>query len=167
MLKDVNVPLRRNFINALMMGPAPALRVADGVYENSGFNLNHDLKESGLSISMFPFSDKRREIWRSLDSLADDRRAAALDEMDALPNDYGVCDNWEQITERWPEILSDPRHFVIGLQRLDRSTEPEQGGWRWHKWGEYIGTQDPQMEYLHDEPEIETVYVFHIYEIKE
>ena len=33
-------------------------------------------------------------------------------------------------------------------------------GWRWHKWGPYIGTQDPQCEYLADEPEIKEVFVY-------
>jgi len=52
------------------------------------------------------------------------------------------------------------------LRVIRKDLEPTDGGWRWHKWGEYIGTQNPQMEYIHDEPEIEKVYVYHIYELE-
>lgn len=48
------------------------------------------------------------------------------------------------------------------LTRLLKSEESSDGGWRWHKWGEYIGTHKPQCEYLHDEPEIEEVWVFDV-----
>jgi hypothetical protein len=41
------------------------------------------------------------------------------------------------------------------------------GGWRWHKWGPYIGTQEPKCEYIHDEPEIEEVFTYHVYELKQ
>jgi hypothetical protein len=45
-----------------------------------------------------------------------------------------------------------------------KANQSHEGGWRWHKWGEYIGKYEPQYEYLYDEPEIEKVYVYHIYE---
>jgi hypothetical protein len=41
-----------------------------------------------------------------------------------------------------------------------RKCDEDPDGWRWHKWGEYVGLHAPQREYLHDEPLIETVYVF-------
>ncbi len=79
---------------------------------------------------------------------------------------YGVCDSPEQLLELLPEVVkTGERKFVISMVRLDKKDE-EDGGWRWHKWGEYIGKQEPQCEYLHDEPVIETVYTFHIYEVK-
>jgi hypothetical protein len=31
--------------------------------------------------------------------------------------------------------------------------------------GEYLGTQNPQCEYLYDEPDIEEVYIFEIVEV--
>ena len=37
--------------------------------------------------------------------------------------------------------------------------------WRWHKWGPYIGTKEPKCEYLYDEPEIDKVVIFELYEI--
>lgn len=77
---------------------------------------------------------------------------------------YGVCDSAEQLLSKCPELEASDRQFIVTLTPITKATQPPEGGWRWHKWGEYIGTQDPQCEYLHDEPSIEKVCVFHIYE---
>ena len=79
---------------------------------------------------------------------------------------YGVCDSAEQLLAACPELVAPGREFVVTLTRIGKADEPADGGWRWHKWGEYIGTQKPQTEYIHDEPEIEEVFCFHIYERK-
>lgn len=78
---------------------------------------------------------------------------------------YGVCDDVEQLLAACPELVADPgRKFVVTVTRLRRENEPAEGGWRWRKWGPYIGTQGPQREYLHDEPAIEEILVYHVYE---
>lgn len=80
---------------------------------------------------------------------------------------YGVCDNYEQILEKYKNILNNPnKNFVIGLSTVERDGQPSDGGWRWHKWGEYIGNQNPEHEYLYDDIHINKVYCFHIYEIE-
>lgn len=79
---------------------------------------------------------------------------------------YGVCDNYKQILERYNDLLSNPnKNYVIGLSVVERKNQSPEGGWRWHKWGEYIGTQNPEHEYLYDDTHIDKVYCFHIYEI--
>lgn len=81
--------------------------------------------------------------------------------------DYGVCDNYKQVLEHYKELLSDVnKNYVIGLSTVNRKDQPEGDGWRWHKWGEYIGTQNPQHEYIYDDTHIDTVYCYHIYEIE-
>ena len=87
-----------------------------------------------------------------------------------MSHPYGVCDNWEQIFEREPDIKyykDSKEKFVIFLCKHTKSQQPQHGGWRWHKWGEYIGDQNPQCEYLKDEPEIEYIYTYHIARIIE
>jgi hypothetical protein len=80
---------------------------------------------------------------------------------------YGVCDNVEQILKACPELKkSQTRSFMITLTPVKRANQPSEGGWRWHKWGEYIGDHDPQCEYIYDEKGIEQVFVYHIYERK-
>lgn len=77
-------------------------------------------------------------------------------------NAYGVCDSPEQLLAAY-DFESDPRAICISVVELHREDQPDNGGWRWHKWGPYIGTQNPQCEYLHDEPEIKTVWCYHAY----
>ena len=77
---------------------------------------------------------------------------------------YGVCDNIEQLLTNYPELEYSDREFVVTVNTVRRDKQPEHGGWRWHKWGEYIGIQNSQCEYLYDEPTVEEVMVYHIYE---
>lgn len=79
---------------------------------------------------------------------------------------YGVADDVDQIVAANPELSDPQRQFVVTFTRVRKATEAAEGGWRWHKWGEYIGTKTPTREYLHDEPEIDEVLVFSIYEKK-
>ena len=79
---------------------------------------------------------------------------------------YGVADNLGQIMEYLSNedghYLSGSGRYVLALTEVKKSEEPERGGWRWHKWGPYIGTQSPQSEYLVDEPEIDGVLVWEV-----
>ena len=79
---------------------------------------------------------------------------------------YGVCDNAQQILDHHPVLASSDKHFVVGLVEHRKEWEGEEG-WRWHKWGSYIGTKKPQAEYLIDEPDIEIIYSYNVYEIRE
>lgn len=81
-------------------------------------------------------------------------------------NSYGVCDGADNLLEAMP-ILQDPvRQFVVTLTKVERdlTNKGQGGGWRWHKWGPYIGKHEPKMEYLDDEPDIDHVYCYHVYE---
>ena len=92
----------------------------------------------------------------------------ALLKEQGLPSDfncYGVCDYPQQVLEKYPSLATCKDNFVITVVRLLKEDEPADGGWRWHKWGPYIGKQNPQCEYLADEPVIEEAFTFHIYHI--
>lgn len=86
----------------------------------------------------------------------------SLSELDSSDS-YGVCDDYNQILNKFPVIQNSEREFVIFVTPILKA-EQEEWGWRWHKWGEYIGTQNPTMEYLADEPNIDKVYVFAVFE---
>ena len=80
---------------------------------------------------------------------------------------YGVCDNYKQVLEKYKDLLNDAnKNYVVGLSTVKREAQSSEGGWRWHKWGEYIGNQNPQHEYLYDDTHIDKVYCYHIYEIE-
>lgn len=84
-------------------------------------------------------------------------------------SEYGVADSPEQALAYAKKHLADSskNHCVFVTHITKDAANAGQGdGWRWHKWGEYIGTGTPTMEYLDDEPLFDTgVYVFHIYEV--
>lgn len=96
------------------------------------------------------------------------------DDWDGYPRDlpsglpcYGVCDSIEQFMADFAEALqSDSREYCVSFTHIAK--EPEPGGWRWHKWGPYIGKGEPTMEYLADEEGFaEGVWVFHIFRRKD
>jgi len=86
---------------------------------------------------------------------------------------YGVADNVEQIKEFYKEQIEDTkRKFVISITPVyqEKENKGKGGGWRWHKWGEYIGKLDSQCEYLDDEEfgdDFEYVLCFYLYEVLE
>ena len=85
--------------------------------------------------------------------------------------DYGVCDNASQALDYFDDLCSkfssymEDRSYVILLTPIFRSLQPKNGGWRWHKWGQYIGVHNPQCEYLYDETGIDYVLCFSIVEV--
>lgn len=91
------------------------------------------------------------------------------EEMDSrdYKDTYGVADSIEQIAAFYADEVNDPyRQYCIGVTPVTKADQPSDGGWRWHKWGSYIGTKTPTTEYLYDEPEIEAVLVFDIFEVR-
>lgn len=83
---------------------------------------------------------------------------------------YGVADNASQVIEHFKAIESergiDFGDCVICLRPIRKDQQPSDGGWRWHKWGEYIGVKEPQCEYIYDEDDsIKFVWCFHLYSI--
>ena len=77
---------------------------------------------------------------------------------------YGVCDSLEQLKAKCSELSDPSRRFVVILTEVRKDEQPSDGGWRWHKWGVYIGDHKIEHEYLADEVGIERVFCFHIYE---
>lgn len=93
------------------------------------------------------------------------RLSSQIDERDYDSCFYGVADNYAQIIEKFPEITAEGTKYVITYQRLNKDEQSPDGGWRWTKWGEYIGDQDPQHDYLYWEPEIESIIVFNVFKV--
>lgn len=140
MLCDLPGPAVPDPVISLLFGDR-CDRVAEGVYDT---HLN--------------FGQTIRHLTR------DDRRYR-LTGLERVPT-YGVCDNWEQVIAVWPEIQSSPERFCLLLTAIRRDEQPAYGGWRWHKWGEYIGVQNPTHEYLYDDKHIDSVFVFSIVELR-
>ena len=82
---------------------------------------------------------------------------------------HGVSDNLGQILDFHYKELKESckRKFIVCATPIIKAEQPKSGGWRWHKWGEYIGYKEPQHEYLVDEDEsFNKLYVYSIYELE-
>lgn len=84
---------------------------------------------------------------------------------------YGVADNASQvldyynsICEEYSEYMKD-KEFVIILTPIFRTNQSKKDGWRWNKWGQYIGKFKHKCEYLYDEENIDFVLCFKIVEV--
>lgn len=83
------------------------------------------------------------------------------------PSAYGVCDSPDDFMTRFGASLkADPRAFVVSFVEISKSRQSPTGGWRWHKWGPYVGKQTKTCEYLYDEPVVERVFTYHVYEVR-
>lgn len=143
--------------------PKAPVQLAKGVYEIEHFNGEHEVDRHWW------VGQEHRDYDASYPVLGEVTTLNFPDGPKSFGNfgPYGVCDSFEQIFERCPEIVNDStRGFFVFVTRLRKDEQSSEGGWRWHKWGEYIGTQEPTCEYLYDEPVIEQVYTFHVYEVK-
>lgn len=77
---------------------------------------------------------------------------------------FGVADNIQQVLDKLSAFINHPtRTFVLGVvwNKKDRGDN-----FRWHKWGPYIGIQEPQCEHFKDEPTVDRVMFYHLYEVK-
>ena len=127
----------------------------DGIYIcNTPFNFSY--KEFLEFEDGFPGFEQQFEIFKP-----DDRKSC-----------YGLADNIEQIKCYYKEEIDNPdRKFIIHLTAVfqDKSNKGKGGGWRWGKWGPYIGSLRPEFEYLDDEDfgeDFEYVIVFGLIEVK-
>jgi hypothetical protein len=120
--------------------------LATGVYEIGSFSFHYDC---GI--------DDRANMYPTLTNRSNE-----------YMGNYGVCDSWEQVVALCSELDdANKTPYVLSVTKISKATEPPFDGWRWHKWGEYIGTHEPECEYLYDEVGIDAVYVFHIYHVPE
>lgn len=86
---------------------------------------------------------------------------------------YGVADNINQIKGLYKKQIECPNtKWVISLTPVfqDLENKGKGGGWRWHKWGKYIGELDPKCEYLDDEDfgeDFKHIICFRLYKVEE
>ncbi len=140
--------------------------IEDGIYD-TGFSFNYEIED----LTDFQLVAKRGSLSNmgkdgNIKILPDKGPIGSFFEDNPKPL-YGVADNIEQVKEYFAPAINNPDvQFVISITELHKKNEPERDGWRWHKWGEYIGTKNSQCEYLADEPEIDKVVIFHGYYIE-
>lgn len=89
------------------------------------------------------------------------------DDVPALPGGtprYGVCDSVGQFMEKYGDALkADAGSYCLSFTRVAKADQGPTGGWRWHKWGPYVGNGEPTTEYLYHEPKFDEVFVFEVH----
>ncbi len=126
--------------------------------------------ETGIYQCNFQFNFSEEEFEEFKKPLSwEDRYKIFKSSLIETKSTYGVADNIEQIKEYYKEEIKDKENkFVIAVTPVYQNKENagKCGGWRWHKWGPYIGKLNPQYEYLDDEDfgdDFKYVLVFEIY----
>ncbi len=129
------------------------------VFYSFGLSAEHDLSEYSKLITSGKYKLEKWPDFVQIENLEDDKY---------YKNAYGTSDNIESIFNLYKNEFSEncERKFIISVKEILKSEESPDG-WRWHKWGPYCGIQEPQCEYLYDEPEIESAFIYHIYEFVE
>lgn len=145
------------------------------------------IKETGIYQSSCPFNFAEEEFIEKLDGLYYNEKLYEINKKEGETllqyfvrtanstwiSQYGVADNIEQIKEFYKKQIKDKKSkFVISVTPVyqDKENKGKCDGWRWHKWGEYIGKLNPQHEYLDDEDfgdEFKYVLCFNLYYVNE
>ena len=88
-----------------------------------------------------------------------------------LDESSGVCDSPQQFIDRYADGLrSDPRQLSVFFTHVPKNPGNAGlgGGWRWSKWGQYLGDGKKTTEYLDDEKEFpDGVWCFQILQLDE
>lgn len=137
-LRQYNTDDFLSVINNLLGGGGPIVEIETGIYLCPHHNFGNDILN-------------QKEDYFDFENLSS----------------YGVSDNIEQVKEKYSKWLNNKDlNFCISFTLVSKNEQSETGGWRWHKWGNYIGTKKPKHEYLFNEDDsINEVYCFHIYQI--
>ena len=126
------------------------------------------IKETDIYQSSFPYNFPKEEF-EELQKLTWEDRYKIFPNYEKIT--YGVADSVEQIKEYYKEEIADVnKKYVITLTPVwqEKENKGKGGGWRWHKWGKYIGNLNPQCEYLDDEDfgdNFEYVLTFTLYAV--
>jgi hypothetical protein len=132
-----------------------ALPLSPGVYESVGID-DHNFMNDVFGAEAWSFETfKSKGITEFHDM---------MHYQGVLP-DYGVADSWQQVLMKKPEYIQCEDKYVLFVSEVRREHQSPKGGWRYHKWGEYIGEQGPQHEYLYDDTHIDSVMLYHFFRI--
>lgn len=151
MLKDPKFKSRGDFMVRFLndTGDGACEKLETGVFQIPHFNFDHLI-------------EKPKDLEDNFESNYPEFEDEDL-------HSYGVCDSPNQFLRKFRKVLDeDARAFCVSFTHIQKNPENagQGGGWRWHKWGPYVGKGKPTTEYLDDEKEFERgVYVFHILQI--
>ena len=139
-----------------------------GVYTGH-LNCEDGFVEGSVSHINDPWAHEQRQVYDQAFSAAQatgdhDRLHEVMQGGREVFGLNGVADTVEQVLAHHQNQVDDPeKEYVLVVTPILRKHQPARGGWRWHKWGEYIGAHEVTREHLYDQPEIDFVLVYSLY----
>lgn len=132
----------------------PTTRVHRGVYEA---HINFDKEIEDLIVEDYPGFYHESPEWDRWHEYTGNPAAS-----------FGVVDHWSQLP--LAALDADPRNLLVYLGRHRRVDQSPDGGWRWHKWGPYLGVHSPETsteyEYLYDAIDVVEVWTYRVVEVR-
>lgn len=142
------IKMLRIAMGGVVDAPGP-VRVHRGVYE-AHFNFDKEIED--LIVEDYPRFDDMSTKYDG----------------DQWFSSFGVVDHWSQLPLK--ALDADSRNLLVYLGHIRRADQPERGGWRWHKWGPYLGVHSPEtsndFEYLYDAIDVVEVWTYHVVEVR-
>lgn len=144
-------------------------RIQKGIYLGVGYNFTNIVGRENTDTEFWGLDVPPDDM---IEAIGVDRIKKLEDECEMTLNSknntyrfasYGVVDSPGQFIEKFTDILeASPIKLVVGMTNVFKADEPSSGGWRWHKWGPYLGENDPQHEYIYWEEKIDQACCFTI-----
>lgn len=135
--------------------------IEPGIYM-TGLNFEHSIEQ----YTDFKSVDSYERLGKDGLPKKYEQGSSMTDYFDNTLEVYGIADNVEQIKQMYQQQINSDNPIVISITEINKDDQPSEDGWRWEKWGKYIGNQNSQSQYIYDEPEIESVYVFTVHAVK-
>jgi hypothetical protein len=145
-----------------------AKRILKGIY-CTGSNFHNEITNYTDFKSGFGNFNKRQKDLNDLLKLDvnsqqhEIARQKFLLELRKIPTEYGTADSLKQIYKYGKYFIKSEDPYVLSLSLL---TQEDNGGFRWHKNGPYIGKHKNLGEYFSDTPEIDNIIQFHFHELE-
>lgn len=155
------------FINEITSPGDSLINVQEGVYQAKSFNIESTYFNKN---DIYTYNHPKVRALEKEASLKLEKEECTFQEMIEATKEYGssygVADNLEQVLEKFKDKVESPdKNYVILMTLVERKDQSEDGGWRFHKWGPYIGDHEIEYEYLYDQKDMDSVYVYHIYRV--
>lgn len=151
-------------ISEICLSSHPENHIETGVYR-CGCDFNFSLEEFE-ELKSLSHNDEFYAMVKEWSDLENGTRFPL-----SMDSQYGVSDNIDQIKEYYKDWITKS-DWVISVTPVfqHKENKGKGGGWRWHKWGPYIGKLNPQYEYLDDEDFGEDfcgyILCYHLYPVK-
>lgn len=159
--KDARDELPMEMSMVLASGELDLSALEPGVFEAFGYNFGYICEDLELpTIEFDPWFDSAKVVAASC-------MGGGGDGGHTWESTNILCDSVEQAKTHWSALLNEPdREFMIVVNTVERDPSKPGSGWRWQKWGPYVGTHEVKHEYLNDETGIDKVLVASIIQVK-